>query len=193
MLVTMSGPPGSGTSSAGAALADRLGLEHVSGGDLFRGLADERGMTVEEFNEEAESDESIDRELDWRLRTTAIERDDLVLESRLAGWMAGEHADLRFWLDAPPIVRARRIADREDWSVGEARDRTAMRQKSERRRYAEYYNIDFDDLRIYDLAINTGRWPLEAELELLVDAVESYDPGEDEGAVQITDVEYPFE
>lgn len=189
----MSGPPGSGTSSAGGTLAERLGLEHVSGGDLFRDLAADRGMTVEKFNEEAESDASIDRELDRRLRTTAIERDGLVLESRLAGWMAAGHADLRFWLDAPPIVRARRIADREDWSVAEARERTEMRQESERRRYEEYYNIDFGDLSIYDLAINTSRWTLESEVDLLAGAVESYDPGADEGAVPITGVEYPFE
>ncbi len=193
MLVTMSGPPGSGTSSAGAALAERLGFEHVSGGDIFRGLADDRGMTVEEFNEAAETDESIDLELDRRLRTTAIDGDDLILESRLAGWMAGEHADLRFWLDAPPEVRARRIAEREGWSVQDARERTEMRQESERRRYAEYYNIDFEDLRIYDLAINTARWELGVELDMLEAAVEAYEPTTDAGGVPMTDVEFPGE
>lgn len=189
----MSGPPGSGTSTAATRLADRLGLDHVSGGDIFRDLAAERDMTVEEFNTLAESDDQIDLELDKRLRQTAIDGDDLVLESRLAGWMAGDHADLRFWLDAPLDVRAERIAEREDWTPAEARERTEMREESERRRYLEYYDIDFTDLRIYDLTLNTARWGIEAELDLLTSAVESCRRDGEEGAVPITGVSYAFE
>lgn len=189
----MSGPPGSGTSSAATALADRLDFEHVSGGDIFRDLAAERDMTVEAFNTLAESDESIDRQLDQRLRQIAIERDDVVLESRLAGWMAGDHADLRVWLDAPVDLRAERIAEREGWSVEAAKERTTMRESSEQRRYAEYYNIDFADLRIYDLTVNTARWTLDAETAMLVTAIETYDVDTDEGAVPITGVDYAFE
>lgn len=192
MLITMSGPPGSGTSTAAAELADRLDLEHVSGGDIFRDLAAERGMTVESFNELAESNDRIDRELDERLRRRAIDDDDLVLESRLAGWMAGDHATLRFWLDAPVQVRAARIADREGWSTAEAEERTATREESERRRYAEYYGIDFADLGIYDLALNTARWELDTEIDLLTSAVAGYRSGHDEGAAPITDVRYEF-
>jgi len=61
MLLTVSGPPGSGKSTNAAALAEQFGLEHVSGGDIFRELADERGYTPVEFNELAETDEQIDR------------------------------------------------------------------------------------------------------------------------------------
>ena len=40
MLLTVSGPPGSGKSTNAAALADRFDLDHVSGGDIFRALAE---------------------------------------------------------------------------------------------------------------------------------------------------------
>src|SRR6056297_917105 len=113
MLITVSGPAGSGKSTLAKSLADALSYEHVSGGDIFRSLAEERGMTPLELNKLAEDEDSIDRDLDRRLRTIAAERDDLVLESRLAGWMAGNHADLKLWLDAPLEVRADRIAQRE--------------------------------------------------------------------------------
>lgn len=193
MLITMSGPPGSGTSTAAAALAERLELEHISGGDIFRDLAAEHEMSVEEFNTLAESDDRIDLELDERLRQIAIERENLVLESRLAGWMAGDHADLRVWLDAPISVRAERIAEREDWSHAEAIERTEMREESERRRYAHYYDIEFTDLSIYDLTLNTARWDLDAEMALLTQAVETYRSDGDEGRMPITDIRYAFE
>ena len=192
MLLTISGPAGSGKSTAAAALAEALDYDHVSGGDIFRDLAAERGLTPLELNKQAEEDDQIDRDLDRRLREIAATREDLVLESRLAGWMAGEHADFRVWLDAPLSVRAERIADREDKSVELARKETRERSESEARRYEAYYSIDIEELTIYDLAVNTARLSPEAVIDVILTTVEGYDPAGDEGRVPIEGVEYDF-
>jgi cytidylate kinase len=192
MLITVSGPAGSGKSTAAGALAEALGYDHVSGGDIFRSLAEDRGVSLVEFNQLAEEDDQIDRDLDRRLREIARERDDVVLESRLAGWMAGEYADVRFWLDAPPAIRAARIADREGKSVEAAREETDARAESEALRYREYYGIDITDRSIYDLAVNTARLGPEAVLETLVTFVEAYDPETDEGKTPVEQVRYEF-
>ena len=192
MLITVSGPAGSGKSTLAASLAEELGVGHVSGGDVFRELASERGLTPLELNRQAEADDSIDRDLDRRLRAVARERDALVLESRLAGWMAGDHADLRLWLDAPLSVRAERIADREEKSVETAREETESRAESESLRYREYYDIDIDDLTIYDLVVNTARWSPAGVRELVLAAVDSYDTDGDEGKHLVTGVSDEF-
>ncbi|WP_255168073.1 (d)CMP kinase [Natrononativus amylolyticus] len=191
MLLTVSGPPGSGKSTTAALLADTFDLEHVSGGDIFRELADERGYTPLEFNKLAEENDQIDRDLDRRLHEIAVDRDDLVLESRLAGWLAGEHADFRFWLDAPPTVRGERIAEREGKDPERATEETRAREASEALRYDEYYGIDIEDLKIYDLSVNTARWEPEAVLDMLVTAVEEYDATGDEGKAPTT-IDYEF-
>jgi cytidylate kinase len=192
MLLTVSGPPGSGKSTAAAGLAAALGYEHVSGGDVFRELASEHGFSLTEFNALAEEDDAIDRDLDRRLRELAREREDLVLESRLAGWMAGEYADLRIWLNAPIEVRAARIADREGKSIEQAKEETLARAESEASRYKEYYGIDITDLSIYDLAVNTARWGPEAMIELLISSAERYEYASDEGGFPVTEVRYEF-
>jgi len=192
MLITISGPAGSGKSTVAAGLAERLGSEHVSGGDIFRELAAERGLTPLQLNKLAEDDDSIDRDLDRRQRELAAEREELVLESRLAGWMAGDHADIRIWLDAPLDVRAERIADREDKPVGTAREETVERADSEALRYREYYGVDIGDLGIYDLALNTARLSPGAVLDVVITAVEGYDVAADEGKAPIDGVEYDF-
>jgi cytidylate kinase len=189
MFVTLSGPAGGGTSTTAADLAEALGYEHISGGDIFRSVADERGLTPLELNRLAEDDDEIDRALDRRQREIATERDDVVLESRLAGWMAGEHADLRLWLDAPLEVRAERVADREDKPADLAREETEAREQSEARRYHEYYAIDIEDRSIYDLAVNTARWSPETVVNLAHEACDRYDPATDEGSV-VVDADY---
>ena len=192
MLITVSGPAGSGKSTLAASLAAELGVEHVSGGDVFREVASERDLTPLELNRLAEDNDSIDRDLDRRLRGIARNSDALVLESRLAGWMAGDYADLRLWLDAPLSVRAERIADRENKSVERAREETDARAQSEALRYRDYYGIDIDDMTIYDLVVNTARWSPAGVLDLVLAAVESYEPGGDEGVLPVTGVSYEF-
>src|SRR5690606_31245358 len=99
VLITLSGLPGSGTSTVARKAAADLGLEHLDGGTVFRGLARERGTSLAEFAREAEGDDAIDRALDDRL-TERARAGDVLLESRLAGWLV-TRADInaiRVWI-----------------------------------------------------------------------------------------------
>ncbi|MCX8169746.1 MAG: AAA family ATPase, partial [Candidatus Methanomethyliaceae archaeon] len=66
LLITISGPAGAGKSYCAAKLAEIYGIPHYSIGQLFRKMAMERNLTIEEFSKLAERDPSIDRELDRR-------------------------------------------------------------------------------------------------------------------------------
>ncbi len=49
MKITSSGPPGSGKSTLSKMLSAKLGMELVSMGDIFRKLANDRCMSLDEF------------------------------------------------------------------------------------------------------------------------------------------------
>ncbi|MFC6769137.1 (d)CMP kinase [Natrinema soli] len=181
LFITVSGPPGCGATTLCKRLADAMGCPYVSGGDIFRELADDRDMSLNQLTAEADGSDEIDRALDRRLQQIAekwgMANKPFILESRLAGWLAGERADLRIWLDAPEDVRLERIDDR-----GETDAEMRVREVSEAGRYQSYYEIDIGNQTFYDLQINTARWSKHGVFSLVRTAIEEYDPEVDEGA-----------
>jgi len=175
MQITVSGLPGSGTTTISRLLAGYYELELISSGEIFRRLAKERGMTLAEFGALAEKDPSIDLAIDKNQRAIIRCQDNLVLESRLAGHMAsGVPNVLKIWVKAPLPVRVKRIQKREKAaSFDEEFKKTVLREKSEALRYMNYYNIDIGDLSIYDIVIDSERWNQYQTLDILRVAIDS--------------------
>ncbi len=156
MLLTISGLPGSGTTTVSRLISERYDLEMISAGEVFRSLAQEYGMTLAEFGELAESDDSIDIKIDERQKEIARSRENIILEGRLAGHMA-ENA-FKVWIKAAVDVRVSRIASRESGSFEDKLAETIEREASEAVRYRTIHGIDINDLSVYDLVIDSGKW-----------------------------------
>lgn len=170
MIITVSGPPGSGKSTLSKIISVRLGLELVSMGDVFRKCAQDRCMSLEEFGQIAKCNEKIDREIDEMQKKIANENDNILIEGRLSGFLVD--ADLKVWLKAPLEIRAQRIAKRECKSVAKAMAETSIREQCERERYLSYYEIDIKDLSVYDIVIDSSKWSAEQISEIVEKAVD---------------------
>lgn len=169
-VITIGGLHGTGKSSVADAIAERFDLRRVSAGVIFRQLAAERGLSLEEFSRIAEKDKEIDRLIDDRLKSSA-EEGGVVIDGQLAGWMAGDNADLKIMLTAPVEVRVKRIADRDGTDYEDALQETLAREASERERYSEYYGVDISDLSIYDMILDTTDRTLDEVIETVCEAV----------------------
>jgi CMP/dCMP kinase len=169
LIITVSGPHGSGKSTYAAKLAGSLGLRHVSAGVLFRKLADERKISLEKFQELAATDPSIDRLVDERTMVEA-ERDGVVVDGQLAGWVLKEISDLRVLLTAPLVVRLERIAARDRVSLDEARRQTLHREGIQAERYRKHYGFSVDDWSIYHLILDTSFGSIEDTAKILLAA-----------------------
>lgn len=161
--ITISGFPGSGTSTLAQNLSKMLGYEYLNAGKIFRNLAAEQGVSLADFSGRAESEEWIDLELDYRMLQRFDHPNNEVLEGRLAGWMASVAEImsntavecLTIYLQAGPEARIRRLKRRDGGSAAEAKDAMVARERSERERYLRYYGIDMEDVSIYDLVIDS--------------------------------------
>ncbi|KUK63912.1 MAG: Cytidylate kinase [Methanoculleus marisnigri] len=168
MRITISGLPGSGTTSLARYLAGKYGLDLISAGEVFRQLAREHGMDLAEFGRFAESDPAVDRMIDARQKEIGEGAGNIIVEGRLSGRMVG-NADLRIWLSASISCRAKRIAGRDGMDEEAARVYTENRQRSEAIRYRNYYGIEIDDLSAYDIVLSSETFGVDA-LAVIVDA-----------------------
>ncbi len=143
-VVAIGGPPGSGKSTAGRRVAERLGLEYRSAGDVFRAEAAARGLDLEAFGRYAEAHPEVDRALDRAMQSAA--RPGLVLDGRIQGILC-RRAGLPVALvvvTAELAERIRRVAQRDGEDERAAEHSIRAREDSERVRYREIYGIDLD-------------------------------------------------
>ena len=140
----------------------------------MREMASDKNMTLLELNKLAETDKSIDFELDERLKRMGREKNDFVVDGRLTAFFI-PNANAKVFLDAKDDVRAKRIlGDVREEEINKNLKSTLQniekREKSEKKRYKKYYNVDYMNPKLYNLLIDTS----EMSPELVANKIVSF-------------------
>ncbi|HUW59965.1 MAG TPA: cytidylate kinase family protein [Candidatus Bathyarchaeia archaeon] len=165
-IVTITGSLGSGKSVVGKAVAALLGVPYFSTGDLQRALAARKGMTTLELNRLAETDPSIDYEIDGLMQEFAQKNDRCVIDSRLA-WHFVPYS-FKCYLQVNEKIGIERILgdtqrkSEKYGSLDEAYKAIKSRRASEEKRFAALYDLDLSNMDNYDLVVDTSRAQPEA-------------------------------
>ncbi|MBI2663900.1 cytidylate kinase family protein [Candidatus Woesearchaeota archaeon] len=174
MIITVSGSAGSGKSTVAQILAKKLKYRHYSVGDFMRVIAKKRKKTLLELSKDAESDETIDEELD-DMQISLGRQDNIVLDSRL-GWHFIPRS-FKVFLDvdkntaAQRIFKAKRHLENENQSLKATLENINKRKKSELHRYKKYYNLNPYDKKHYDLVIDTTGQTAEETAFAIIKAI----------------------
>ena len=171
MIITISGAPGSGTTTLARGLSVELGLRWINSGELFRRIASERNISVKELNRQAEKSPEIDYLIDDAQKACAREGTG-IFEGRLSGHLI--QADLKILLKTSIRARAERISKRESKLLEDIMHETRAREESEARRYKMYYNIDINDFSVYDLIIDTRKFDEKSTLDIVLAAARTW-------------------
>lgn len=162
MIITIWGKAGAWKSTVTKLLSEDLGYEVISIGAIKRKLAQERWLTISEFNELWYSNPELQHEFDLQYEEYQQNLDvsaKIIIESRL--WFYNQPHAFKVFLDVDARVAAERIhahAREEDSheSVDHAYEATLQRDAQNREAYIALYEIDMRDMSKYDLVVNTS-------------------------------------
>jgi len=174
-IITLTGLPGSGKSSTADGVARILGYGRFSSGDYWREIAQQKGVSVEELNKMAETDPSIDKDVDEAVRTSG-EGEKLVIDSRLAFHWIPDSFKVFLRIDAKTAAerafehmqKAGRVSQTAA-SVQDAFEKAVARAKSESLRYKELYGVSYLDESQYDLVVDTTTNDLPGVINIVVE------------------------
>jgi len=168
-VVTISGLPGSGTTTVARLLEKKTGITYVYSGDLFRKMARKHKMSLEDFGRYCENHKEVDEELD-RYQLEILKKGNVILEGRISGWIAYRNhiESLKVMVEADLKTRVQRIINREKGEFKKRKHEIIKREKSEAFRYKKFYNIDVNDKSIYDLVIDSSDKTPEEIIRIIV-------------------------
>ncbi len=152
LKIAISGKSGCGNSTVSGLLARELNIALVN--YTLRDLAEAYQMRLTDLTDRAQYDSSIDWYIDAK-QIDSIQKHACILASRLAIWLV-EGTVLSIYLEASPQVRAGRIAKREKDDQSSTLVKMMERDKRDRNRLLEKYNIDIDQYQHADYIINTN-------------------------------------
>lgn len=168
--ITIFGMAGTGTTTAGKALAERLSYGFESSGNMFRAKAKELEMSLQELEEASKHNSKYDIDLDKKVEEYGKTHDNFVFESRLAWHFIPDSFKVELKCDLDE--RIRRIAKREEKDFEKALEETKFREDTILHRYEKYYGLrDIMSESNFDLVIDTTNTGVEGVVEKIIEAI----------------------
>lgn len=180
MIITITGEPGSGKSTIGKKLAQKLDYKHYYIGQIRRDAAKKRNMTLAEYNKYGEIHPETDTEVDDYQKNLGIKEDNFVIEGRTS-WFLIPHA-IKIYVTVNPKEGAKRVfkelqADNsrnEDHALLTIEDVLRSheeREASDKLRYQKYYQKNCSDKNNFDLVLDTTTLSRDKAFKLVWDYI----------------------
>ncbi|OAV65154.1 cytidylate kinase [Bacteroidales bacterium Barb4] len=149
--ITLSGFAGTGKSTIGKILAEKLNCKFVSVGDFSRDYAKNKSPDINEFQEECKCNPEHDKMIDGKFSEECNQDINIIVDYRL-GFHFIKDA-FHVLLKVSDEIAAARIQksnrEKEDTDI----DSIKKRNQAMRQRFIDTYNVDFADENNYDLII----------------------------------------
>jgi CMP/dCMP kinase len=177
MKITIGGLSGTGKTTLGRSVAERLGVPFTSSGDIFRKEADLRGLSLLEMHLLAKENPDIDRAIEDRAGHYGETHDAFVFDGRLAWYKIPDSYKICVICDDSTRLERIRVRDSEkkgkDLDIEAVREETFGREAEMREQYHKLYGItDYMDACHYDLVIDTTGRTLQESTEIIYHTIQ---------------------
>lgn len=161
-IISLAGELSSGKGTVSKILMEDLNYGVYRNGDYFRKLAQEKGMSITEFNEYVKQHTEIDIQVENSAKEYAENHEKFIIDARL-GWYAVPES-FKVYLKVDIDMAAKRAFENQDENkakterfntIEEQKEDMQKRYKLENERYYMVYGVRKDDMSNYDLVIDT--------------------------------------
>ena len=171
-IIRVSGYPGAGKTSLCTRLEKELGYTYFYAGGLFRQMAEERRLSIEDFYRELSSNPELEKSIDTQSEKLMEQNDKIIVEGRMAPFQKSSFKTINVLLKISPEEGARRQSLRPEnrgKAIPEIKRLTKERVANERAHYKELYGItDHFDESKFDIVIDTTHKTLDETLEIVL-------------------------
>lgn len=157
--ISISGLAGSGKSTVGKLLSEKLNYEFVSVGNYSRILAqDEYGMCINEFQELCRNNPKMDEKIDSYFTDYCQSISNLIIDYRLAFNFIDDC--FHVYLNVSDDIAAKRIQQSDgrelelNYNIATL-ELIRTRNENMKIRFEKAYNVDFTNHKNYNLILNT--------------------------------------
>lgn len=166
--LAISGDIGTGKSTLGKLLAEKLGWEYLSGGAHIRDWYKSKGIDFSKINAVPEQ---VDRDLEDDFKKKMEEGSGIIFESRLAGWLAKDMNGILKILCVTDFEEAvKRVSKREGKGEEQVMQDMKTRAAGLREKFKRLYGVDdFLDEKYFDLICNTTNNSPENCMKMVMD------------------------
>ncbi|WP_457557115.1 (d)CMP kinase [Candidatus Harpocratesius sp.] len=170
MIISIAGLHGTGKSTIAAKLAESFGYEYYSTGMIFRQIAEQYQMNLENFSKYAELHPEIDHQIDEKIIELAKSKGNYVFEGQLPTYMIEKWRDYAILLTCQDEIRIKRMMKRDQENFDAKKHETMIREESEWQRFKDIYNIDIRDstkiLQTFNLIVDTTFLDIDTVFQL---------------------------
>jgi len=188
--IAISGELGSGKTVLGKKLSEYLGYKLISVGGIQRKLAEKYGMNTTEFNKYMETHPHIDLECDQMVEELGKTSDKIILDSRLAWYFVPQSFKIHLIVDkniASERIFNDNIRVNEKYeNIQQTIQSMIERRSSEVLRFKQQYGIDIDNLKNYNLVIDTSYATPDDIFEKVIECFELWKEDKDYNSIWIS-------
>ena len=181
--IIISGPPAIGKTTVAKGLAEEFDLVHLSGGDILKELAKDKGFDTKRndwwdtqegmnFLIERQENSEFDKNVDDKLKKLFF-KGDVVITSYTLPWLVD--GGVKIWLSGSKKNSVQRMTIRDNLSETNALGIVQKRYNENKIIYKTLYGFEFgEDLSVFDKIIETDNLNAKQVLEIAKSTVRKF-------------------